>query len=130
HSMWTVGSMQTATQNTLTATAPPPPLAAPPPTHYNRCSAGHRLRPLMPLTFSQLSKQHGFASCADVLARAGRQAMFAMRRRAWELGACLVEQRCMLFDLFVKPVLSYGCELWGVDVLLRTDCSSVERVHR
>ncbi|KAL4854417.1 LINE-1 retrotransposable element ORF2 protein [Chlorella vulgaris] len=63
------------------------------------------------LTFSQLSKQHGFASCADVLAKAGRQAMFAMRRRAWELGACLVEQQCMLFDVFVKPVLSYGCEL-------------------
>ncbi|KAI3423537.1 hypothetical protein D9Q98_010669 [Chlorella vulgaris] len=82
------------------------------------------------LTFSQLSKQHGFASCADVLAKAGRQAMFAMRRRAWELGACLVEQQCMLFDVFVKPVLSYGCELWGVDVLLRPDCSSVERVHR
>ncbi|KAL4852614.1 LINE-1 retrotransposable element ORF2 protein [Chlorella vulgaris] len=82
------------------------------------------------LTFSQLSKQHGFASCADVLAKAGRQAMFAVRRRAWELGACLVEQQCMLFDVFVKPVLSYGCELWGVDVLLRPDCSSVERVHR
>ncbi|KAL4852646.1 LINE-1 retrotransposable element ORF2 protein [Chlorella vulgaris] len=82
------------------------------------------------LTFSQLSKQHGFASCADVLAKAGRQAMFAVRRRAWELGACLVEQQCMLFDVFVKPVLSYGCELWGVDALLRPDCSSVERVHR
>ena len=40
------------------------------------------------LTFSQLSKQRGFAGCGDVLARAGRQAMFAMRRRAWELGAC------------------------------------------
>jgi hypothetical protein len=82
------------------------------------------------LTFSQLSKQHGFASCADVLAKAGRQAMFAMRRRAWELGACLPEQQCMLFDVFVKPVLSYGCEVWGVDLLGRADCSSVERVHR
>jgi hypothetical protein len=82
------------------------------------------------LTFSQLSKQRGFASCADVLAKAGRQAMFAMRRRARELGACTVEQQCMLFDVFVKPVLSYGCEVWGVDLLLRTDCSSVERVHR
>jgi hypothetical protein len=65
------------------------------------------------LTFSQLSKQSGFAGCADVLAKAGRQAMFAMRRRAFELGACSVEQQCMLFDVFVKPVLSYGCEIWG-----------------
>lgn len=82
------------------------------------------------LTFSQLSKQRGYAGCADVLARAGRQALFAMRRRAWELGACTVQQQCQLFDLFVKPVLSYGCEVWAVDLLLRADCSSVERVHR
>ena len=56
--------------------------------------------------------------------------MHAMRRRAWELGACSVEQQCMLFDVFVTPVLSYGCELWGPDLLLGTACSSVERVHR
>lgn len=82
------------------------------------------------LTFSQLSKARGFASCADVLAKAGRQAMFAMRRRAWELGASSVQQQCWLFDVFVQPVLCYGCEVWGVDLLLGTDCSSVERVHR
>ncbi|KAL4440102.1 hypothetical protein ABPG75_003103 [Micractinium tetrahymenae] len=83
------------------------------------------------LTFAQLSKKRGFAGCADVLAKAGRQAMFAMRRRAFELGACSVEQQCMLFDVFVTPVLSYGCELWAVDLLLPgTECSSVERVHR
>ena len=82
------------------------------------------------LTFSQLSKKRGFASCADVLAGAGRQAMFATRRRAFELGACTVEQQCMLFDVFVTPVLSYGCELWGPDLLLQQEGSSVERVHR
>jgi hypothetical protein len=82
------------------------------------------------LTFAQLSKTRGFAACADTLAQAGRQAMFAMRRRAWELGACTVEQQCLLFDMFVTPVLSYGCEIWGPDLLLQQDCSSVERVHR
>jgi hypothetical protein len=81
------------------------------------------------LTFSQLSKKHGFGSCADFLAQAGQQALFAMRRRARELGACLVEQQLQLFDLFVTPILSYGCEVWGVDLLDRADCSS-ERVHR
>ena len=81
------------------------------------------------LTFAQLSRQHGFSSSADVLATAGRQALFAMRRRASELGVCLPEQQGMLFDIFVKPVLSYGCEVWGVDLLSRADCSS-ERVHR
>ena len=41
-----------------------------------------------------------------------------------------MEQQSMLFDVFVKPVLSYGCEVWGGDMLNRADCSSVERVHR
>jgi len=82
------------------------------------------------LTLAQLSKQRGLAGCADVLARVGRGAMFAMRRRAWELGAYSVEQQCMLFDTFVTPVLSYGCEVWGPDLLLQQDCSSVERIHR
>ena len=81
------------------------------------------------LTFSQLSKSLGFSSCADELAIAGRHAMFAMRRRAFELGACSVEQQLLLFDIFVSPVLSYGCEVWGVDLLDRPDCAS-ERVHR
>ena len=81
------------------------------------------------LTFSQLSKRLGFSRSADKLATAGKGAMFSMRRRARELGVCLPEQQSMLFDIFVKPVLSYGCEVWGVDLLSRADCSS-ERVHR
>ena len=83
------------------------------------------------LTFTQLTKKRGFASCADRLARAGQQATFAMRRRAFELGVSTVEQQCRLFDILVKPVLSYGCEIWGVDLLTQADGSSAaERVHR
>lgn len=81
------------------------------------------------LTFSQLSKAHGFACCAEELAKAGRRALFAMRRRAWELGAGAVGHQSRLFDIFVLPVLSYGCEIWGVDVLAQPD-SAPERVHR
>ena len=81
------------------------------------------------LTFSQLSRAHGFAYCAEELAKSGRRAMLAMRRRAWELGAAAVVHQSQLFDVFVKPVLSYGCEVWGVDVLLQPD-SAPERVHR
>lgn len=96
--------------------------------------AGHQLETArsvkyLGLTFAQLSKQHGFARGADELAAAGQRALFAMRSRAHELGAGTPEQQCMLFDTLVKPVLSYGCEVWGVDVLARADCSS-ERVHR
>jgi hypothetical protein len=81
------------------------------------------------LTFAQLSKSSGFACCGDELARAGRRAMYAMRRRAWELGAAALEHQLQLFDIFVKPILSYGCEVWGVDLLSQPD-SAPERVHR
>lgn len=81
------------------------------------------------LTFSQLSKAWGFSCCADELAKAGRRALFAMRRRAWELGAGATEHQLQLFDIFVKPVLSYGCEVWGVDILGQPG-SAPERVHR
>lgn len=81
------------------------------------------------LTFAQLSKSQGFACCAEELAKAGRRALLAMRRRAWELGTASVQHQSQLFDIFVKPVLSYGCEVWGVDVLDQPD-SAPERVHR
>ena len=81
------------------------------------------------LTFPQLSKAHGFAGCAEELAAAGRRALFAMRHRAWELGAGAIEQQLRLFDIFVKPVLSYGSEIWGVDILDQPS-SAPERVHR
>lgn len=98
------------------------------------CYGGQRLEVVktikyLGLTFAQLSKVHGFACCAEELAKAGRRALFAMRRRAWELGAAAVQHQLQLFDIFVKPVLSYGCEVWGVDVLNQPD-SAPERVHR
>ena len=98
------------------------------------CYGGKRLEVVktikyLGLTFAQLSKAHGFACCAEELSKAGRRALFAMRRRAWELGAAAVEHQLQLFDIFVKPVLSYGCEVWGVDILDQPD-SAPERVHR
>ena len=82
------------------------------------------------LTLTQCAPERGLASCADMLATAGRHALHAMRRRAKELGACTVEQQCSLFDIFVKPVLSYGCEVWAVDLLARDEVPAAERVHR
>ena len=81
------------------------------------------------LSFAQLSKRSGFSCCAEALAEAGKRAMFATRRRAWELGACALEHQLQLFDIFVRPVLSYGCEVWGVDLLSQPG-SAPERVQR
>jgi len=43
----------------------------------------------------------------------GRKAMFAMIRRCHELEVYNVHVQCHLFDALVKPVLNYGCEVWG-----------------
>ena len=44
-----------------------------------------------------------------------RKALFAMRRRCPLLGIRDPALQCKLFDTLVLPILSYGCEVWGVD---------------
>jgi len=46
------------------------------------------------------------------LAMLGKKVVFALRRRCAEL--CIFDPtlQCQLFDVLVKPVLSYGCEVW------------------
>jgi Reverse transcriptase (RNA-dependent DNA polymerase) len=44
-----------------------------------------------------------------------RQAMFAMFNRCYELGLHNVDVQGHLFDALVRPILSYGCEVWGPD---------------
>ena len=41
-----------------------------------------------------------------------------------------MDHQLQLFDIFVTPILSYGCEVWGVDLLLQGPDSASERVHR
>ncbi len=60
-----------------------------------------------------LCTAHGFTCCAEELDKADKHALFAMRQRAWELGAATVQHQLQLFDIFVKTVLSYGCEVLG-----------------
>ena len=43
------------------------------------------------------------------------KALFAMRRRCALLGIQDPALQCKLFDTLVLPILSYGCEVWGVD---------------
>lgn len=43
----------------------------------------------------------------------GRKAMYAVIRRCYQLGIANVGLKCHLFDTMVKPILNYGCEVWG-----------------
>jgi hypothetical protein len=56
----------------------------------------------------------------------GKKAIFALRRRCAELRIFDPALQCQLFDTLVKPVLSYGCEVWSNHLA----CEQLEVVHR
>ena len=62
----------------------------------------------------------------DVLVATAKKALFAMRRRCALLGIRDPAVQCKLFDTLVWPILSYGCEVWGVD----TECGTAAEALR
>lgn len=56
---------------------------------------------------------HGFSRCAERLADSGLKALHAMYARCRELRLEVPSLMCKLFDSLVRPVLSYGCEVWA-----------------
>ena len=49
------------------------------------------------------------------LTSAGKRALFAMQHRCSDLGIDDIKPRCSLFSSLVQPLLSYGCEIWGLE---------------
>ena len=47
----------------------------------------------------------------------GKRAYFGMVRRCEVMGIQNVGVRVRLFDALVRPVLLYGCEVWGPAVI-------------
>jgi hypothetical protein len=62
-------------------------------------------------------ENEGSKNAQDRLLVKGRGAMYAMLRRCSELGIDNVGIKCRLFDALVRPVLCYGCEVWGPSIL-------------
>ena len=62
-----------------------------------------------------LHKRGGFKPAVQKLAAAGKRAVFAMQQRCADLGIQDIALRCSLFSSLVQPVLSYGCEIWGLE---------------
>ena len=61
-----------------------------------------------------LHKSGSFKVAIENLVAAGKRALFAMQYRCSDLGLHDPHLRHSLFSSPVQPVLSYGCEVWGL----------------
>ncbi len=61
----------------------------------------------------KLHNTKGMQATIQRLAMSGKKAIFALRCRCAELCIFDLALQCQLFDALVKPVLSYGCEVWS-----------------
>jgi len=74
----------------------------------------------------ELHGTKGMQAVIQRLAMSGKKAIFALRRRCAELCISDPALQCQLFDALVKPVLSYGCEVWSDHIAHE----QLEVVHR
>ena len=74
----------------------------------------------------ELHRSGSLKTAVEHLAAAGRRAVFALRRRCADLKLKDPAIVCQLFDALVKPVISYGCELWVDEPATK----SLEAIHR
>jgi hypothetical protein len=56
--------------------------------------------------------KRGVTRCEELLTAAGQRAVYALQQRCHELQLDVPATMCSLFDSLVRPVLSYGCEVW------------------
>lgn len=67
----------------------------------------------------QLHSSHAFCSAGAARALAGQQAVHILRRRMAQCGLHYHPALAMsLFDTFVRPVMSYGVEVWGPQLVV------------
>ena len=67
----------------------------------------------------QLHSSHAFCSAGAARAVAGEQAVHILRRRMAQCGLHFQPELAMsLFDVFVRPVMSYGVEVWGPQLVV------------
>ena len=82
----------------------------------------------------QLHSSHAFCSAGAARAVAGKQAVHILQRRMAQCGLqCHPTLAMSLFDVFVRPVMSYGVEVWGpqliVSALSGKAPDACEKVH-
>lgn len=71
-----------------------------------------------------LHSTKGLSVARDALKAAGQRAMWAMLGKFKHMELRDLYLKTHMFDTLVKPVLSYGCEVWGPDALQHLDTAS------
>ena len=73
------------------------------------------------------------AYARQILSKKATKIVFTIKRLLSNIDYSVVETRNELFDALVKPVLLYGCEIWGPELLssykTHFDKSTIEQVH-
>ena len=70
----------------------------------------------------------GFPLCTYHLLAAARKALFGLKQRCMELHITDARLQCSLFNTLVRPILSYGCEVWAVEADHK-DLKQIEGLH-
>ena len=74
-----------------------------------------------------------YAYAREILSKKATKIVFTMKRLLAKIDSLAVETRNKLFDALVKPVLHYGCEIWGPELLsykTNFDKSTIEQVKQ
>ena len=71
-----------------------------------------------------LHSTKGLSVARDALKAAGQRAMWAMLGKFKHMQLRDLYLKTHMFDTLVKPVLSYGCEVWGPDALQHIDSAA------
>ena len=74
-----------------------------------------------------------YAYAREILSKKATKIVFTMKRLLAKIDSLAVETRTKLFDALVKPVLHYGCEIWGPELLsykTHFDKSTIEQVKQ
>ena len=59
-----------------------------------------------------------YACARKILSKKATEIVFTIKRLLSNINSSAVETRNKLFDALVKPVLLYGCEIWGQNYYL------------
>ena len=74
-----------------------------------------------------------YAYAREILSKKATKIVFTMKRLLAKIDSLAVETRNKLFDALVKPVLHYGCQIWGPELLsykTHFDKSTIEQVKQ